>query len=145
MEKLDQLEEDYKFFSSSQYIVIESQMHNVNLNTRICQHLISYFMTKFKDKGNRPIVVEIASQAKYRMLKCPLGMEKTRRKNWAAKKAVELLRERENDTDELEHICEIESSSKRDDMGDAVCQYYAFFEMLKGKFGRPTMPVRLET
>lgn len=144
MEKLDKLEDDYKFFSSAHYIIIESQMHNVNLNTRMGQHLITYFLTKFKNKGNKPIVIEISSQAKYRLLEGPIGTEKTERKKWAATKSIELLRARKNDEVELEFICEIESSTKRDDMGDAITQYQAFFKILEGKFARPTMPVRAE-
>lgn len=141
LEKLNDLEKDYCYFSAAHYIVIESQMHNVTLNTRMCQHLITYFCTKYKDKGNRPLIIEIAAQAKYRMLECPMGLDKHSRKKWAPKKAVELLEERKCE-DELIYISEIRSSPKRDDMGDAVCQYYAFFKMLSGEFGKPTMPKR---
>lgn len=141
LEKLEQLEKSCMYFSSAHYIVIESQMHNVTTNTRMCQHLITYFISKYKDKGNRPIVVEIAAQAKYRLLGCPMGLDKPTRKKWAPNKAIELLEARECE-EELVHITEIRSSTKRDDMGDAVCQYHAFFKMLNGEFGKPTMPTR---
>lgn len=141
LEKLDQLEKDYMYLSSAHYIVIESQMHNVATNTRMCQHLISHFITKYKNKGNRPIVIEISAQAKYRMLGCPMGLDKLARKKWAPMKAVELLEERKCE-DELIHITEIKCSAKRDDMGDAVCQYHAFFKMLGGEYSKPTMPKR---
>jgi hypothetical protein len=142
LEKLDEMEKDYCYFSAAHYIVIESQMHNVTLNTRMCQHLITYFITKYKDKGNKAIVVEIAAQAKYRLLGCPMGLDKADRKRWSPKRAIELLEERECE-DELIHITEIRSSTKRDDMADALCQYHAFFKMLNGEFGKPTMPTRV--
>jgi hypothetical protein len=62
--QLEELEEKFSLFSRSHYIVIESQM-TVNYDlVRMGQHLISYFMTKIKDRGNRPLLIEISSQSK---------------------------------------------------------------------------------
>ena len=129
---MDKLEEERKIFSSSHYIVIESQMAVSYDNTRMAQHLITYFTTKLKDKGNRPLVIEFNSQSKTRLLGCPKGMKKHQYKKWCKEKAVELLKER-NEEKEQKYIDIITKTKKADDMGDAVCQYYAWKMVMDGK------------
>lgn len=141
MNKLDDLERKTKMFSSSHYIVIESQMTVSYDNTRLAQHLISYLMTSMKNLGNRPIIIEITSQAKTKLLECPKGLKKYYYKKWCCDKALEYLKSREN-TKEESFIQKIESSKKKDDMGDAICQYYAWLKIMQGEYNRPTMPVK---
>ena len=115
-EKLDKIEENKNLFSSSHYIIIESQMAVSYDNTRMAQHLITYFTTKLKDKGNRPLVIEFNSQSKTRLLECPKGLKKHQYKKWCKEKAVELLKERNSDKEE-KYIEIIQKTKKADDMG----------------------------
>jgi len=139
---LEAIEEKSKLFSSSHYIVIESQM-TVNYDlVRMGQHLISFFMTILKNKGNRPLIIEISNQTKTKLLDCPKGISKYQYKKWCVNKALDLLKERDNDEVEKDYIFKIENSSKSDDMGDCVCQYYGFINYLEGEYNRPTLPVK---
>ena len=38
-------------------------------NTRMGQHLITFFMTFLKNKGNRPIIIEFNSQSKNKVIR----------------------------------------------------------------------------
>lgn len=138
--KLDKLEEEQKFFSSSHYIVIESQMAVSYDNTRMAQHLITYFSTKFKDKGNRPIIIEFNSQSKTRLLECPKGMKKHQYKKWCKDKAVEILKSR-NSKSEDKFIKILEITKKADDMGDSICQCYAWKMVMDGEAIKVPKPV----
>jgi len=129
---LDQLEETEKYFSSAHYIVIESQMAISYDNTRMAQHLITYFMTKLKDQGNRPLIIEFNSQSKTRLLDCPKGMKKPQYKKWCQEKAISLLKDRNNPREEKFITC-LEIVKKGDDMGDAVCQMYAWMKVMRGE------------
>lgn len=129
---LDEVEDTHKYFSSSHYIIIESQMAISYDNTRMGQHLITYFISKLKDMGNRPLIMEFNSQSKTRLLECPKGMKKPDYKKWCREKAIELLEKRPGDAEEKFIKC-IRGSKKSDDMGDAVCQYYAWMKVLKGE------------
>jgi len=130
--KLDKLEEEQKFFSSSHYIVIESQMAISYDNTRMGQHLISYFITKLRDKGNRPLVIEFNSQSKTRLLECPKGMKKPQYKKWCKEKAIEILKNREEES-ENKFIEILEKTKKADDMGDSICQLHAWLMVMNGE------------
>jgi hypothetical protein len=141
IKKLQELEEKHALFSNSHYIVIESQMTVSYDNTRMCQHLITYFMTSMVDKGNRPIIVEITSQAKTRLLECPKGLSKYQYKKWCTNKALAYLGEGEEE-EEKPYIDIIKKSNKKDDMGDAICQYYAWMKIFHGEAIQPTMPVK---
>jgi hypothetical protein len=128
IKKFDDLEKRIKIFSKSHYIVIEQQMVISTTNTRMGQHLQSYFCTSLRNKGNLPIVIEFSSKAKTRVLECPPEkMKKTRLyKNWCAEEAIRILQGRDNDKEER-YIRYLETSKKKDDVGDAVCQSKAFF------------------
>jgi len=140
--QLEDLEEKFNLFSKSHYIVIESQM-TVNYDlVRMGQHLISYFLTRLKDRGNRPLLIEINSQAKTKLLKCPVRGNKYEYKKWCIQKAIDFLKERDNFEEEKNYLFALENKGKKDDMSDAVCQYYAFLEILLGECDRPTLPVK---
>ena len=140
IEKFDELEEKQKFFSSSHYIVIESQMAVSYDNTRMAQHLITYFCTKLKNKGNRPIIIEFNSQSKTRLLECPKGMKKHQYKKWCKEKAVEILKARESKSEE-KFIKILEVTKKADDMGDSVCQCMAWKMVLDGEAVKVPKPI----
>jgi len=141
LKQLNDLEENHGFFSSSHYVVIESQMTVSYDNTRMCQHLISYFMSTYKNKGNRPLIIEITSQAKTRLLECPKGLSKYQYKKWCANKAIKYLEDRGGEKEE-NFIDSIKGSKKKDDMGDAICQYYAWMKIMDGEAIKPTLPTK---
>ena len=141
IKKLEELEEKYHFFSNSHYIVIESQMTVSYDNTRMCQHLITYFMSAMKNKGSRPVVIEITSRAKTKLLECPKGLSKYQYKKWCTEKAITFLKERKNDKEE-DYINSLQTTKKKDDMGDAICQYYAWFKIMDGEAMQPTLPTK---
>jgi hypothetical protein len=139
--KLDELELEYKLFSSSHYIIIESQM-TVNYSlVRMGQHLISYFLTRTRDIGNRPLIIEIAPQSKTKTLECPKGLSKYQYKKWCVNKAIELLKKREDDNEDS-NIFNLENSKKKDDMGDVICQYYAIISYIESDFNKLTLPIK---
>jgi hypothetical protein len=129
---LNDLEDSEKYFSSAHYIIIESQMAISYDNTRMAQHLITYFMTKLKDQGNRPLIIEFNSQSKTRLLDCPKGMKKPQYKKWCREKAISLLEERKSKKEEKFITC-LKVVKKGDDMGDAVCQMYAWMKVMNGE------------
>ena len=139
--QLNELEKKYKYFSNSHYIVIESQMTISYDNTRMCQHLITYFMSTLRNQGSRPIIIEITSQAKTKLLECPRGLSKYQYKKWCVQKAIKYLEERENDKEEP-FVDKIKSSKKKDEYGDTICQYYAWMKILDGEALQPTLPTR---
>lgn len=140
IKKLSELEKEYGYFSSSHYIVIESQMAISYDNTRMGQHLISFFMTFLKNKGNRPIVIEFNSQSKTRLLGCPKGMKKPEYKVWCKNKALEVLKSRDLKYEEKFIKC-LERAKKKDDMGDAICQSEAWMMIFSGEAVKIPRPV----
>lgn len=120
---LDELEEKTHFLSSAHYIVIESQMRH-NRNTRVGQHLMSYFMTRLRNKGNRAWIIEITSKAKTTQLGCP-KMDKPSYKKWCANRAIDFLEQRQDPNEDM-FIESLKTAKKKDDMGDVVCQYKAW-------------------
>jgi hypothetical protein len=131
LKKFTELEEKHKYFSSSHYIVIESQMAISYDNTRMGQHLISFFMTYLKNKGNRPLIIEFNSQSKTRLLGCPKGLKKPEYKKWCKEKAVDLLKSRGKSEEKFADF--LEKAKKKDDLGDAICQCEAWLIVYKGE------------
>jgi len=127
IKKLDHIEEKTGLFSKSQYIIIEQQMIVSTQNTRMGQHLQTYFLTSLRNKGKRSIIMEFTSKAKTRVLKCPPEKMKQKKdyKKWCAEKAVSILRERDNESEE-KYILFLESVKKKDDVGDVICQLEAW-------------------
>ena len=144
IKQFDELEREHQYFSKSHYIVIEAQMTISYDNTRMGQHIISYFCTKLKNRGNMPHIIEFNSQAKTRLLGCPKGMKKQQYKRWCKQKAVDFLENRDNQEHEKEFAKCIKNSTKGDDMGDSVCQCYAWIMVLEGEV-RPSLPIKKES
>lgn len=121
--------EIFNYMIKCHFIIIESQMSFVPRNTRMGQNLITYFTTRFKDIGNRPLVIEINSRAKTTLLGCPKGLPKTGKgnyKDWCKNKALCLLKERGGEEAFIELI---ENSRKADDISDVICQLEAFLSV----------------
>lgn len=140
---LDEIQEKYQFFSSSHYIIIESQMAISYDNTRMGQHLISYFSTRYTNRGNRPLIIEFNSQAKTRLLNCP-KMTKYNYKKWCREKAISLLLERNSDSEKKFIEC-LRISKKADDMSDTICQMYAWIITLEGKSLELPLPYKVSS
>lgn len=119
----DDLEDETRFISNAHYIVVESQMRH-NRNTKVGQHLMTYFATRYKNKGNRPVVVDLTPKAKTNKLGCP-SKNKTEYKKWCAYRAMDLLKQRKNPK-EIVYIEMLKNAKKKDDMGDVICQYKAW-------------------
>ena len=143
IKQLDAFEREHEYFSKSHYIVIESQMTISYDNTRMGQHLLTYFTTKYKNRGNMPHVIEFSSQGKTRMLGCPKGMKKQDYKRWCKKKAIEFLDQRKNKEHEKVFSDTIKQATKGDDMGDCVCQCYAWVMYLEGDV-KPCLPTKVD-
>ena len=143
LKQLLELEDNHKIFSSSHYIIIESQM-TVNYDlVRMGQHLISFFLTKLKNQGNRPLVIEISNQAKTQLIdeKKPKGLTKYQYKKWCTEQAIVFLNEKGGE-EEKDYIHKLETSKKKDDMGDSVCQFMAWIKIMEGEYSRPTLPIK---
>lgn len=134
IKQFDDLEKTHQYFSKSHYIVIEAQMTISYINTRMGQNIITYFTTKLKNRGNLPHIIELTSQAKTRLLGCPKGMKKQEYKRWCKQKAISFINERKNTDHESVFSNKIKSVTKGDDMGDTVCQMYAWMMIMEKDF-----------
>ena len=140
---LEKLEKDMELFSRSQYILVEKQMTMSIPNTRMGQHLITLFCRMVRNKGKRPIILEITPKAKTKVLKCPAGMKKYEYKKWCVNKAIELLESRDNDYEEKFITCiECATKGKKDDMGDVICQSEAFARIVKSDIFEYPKPIK---
>jgi hypothetical protein len=116
------------------YIVIESQMTFNTEATRFGQHIITYLLIKCKDKGNRPLIVELDSHHKTRLLGAPkLNIAKKEHKKWCLAKARSLFVER----GDVASIQFLDFITKKDDCGDAACQIEVWWMILRGLYVPP--------
>lgn len=107
-----------------QYICIESQLSFAYDNVRISSHIICALCTFLRNKGNRPLILEIDPKLKSRLLGAPSMKNKNDLKKWSVNKACEFFAE-EGDIISLEFMKELGKSRKADDIGDAKCQLEA--------------------
>ena len=142
LSEFETLENEKKLFSSSHYIIIEAQM-SVNYDlVRMGQHLISYLLLKVKDQGNRPLIIEISPQCKTKSFSdYPKGLSKYQYKKWCTAKALELLQQRDLES-EKDFIYILKHSRKSDDMGDTIAQYYAWISYIESEYNRPSLPIK---
>lgn len=130
------LDEYSELFRWAHYIVIESQLPiNYDL-VRMSQHITTYLMMTVKDKGFRPLIIEIDPKLKSRMLGAPPKMTKPQLKVWCKNKAVAILRER-GDTVTADMI---EKVRKGDDHGDTVCYEEIWWMILRDGLNTPPIP-----
>lgn len=127
-------------FQWCHYIVVESQLPiNYDL-VRMSQHIISYIMAGVKDKGLRPLIIEIDPHLKSRMLDAPPKMSKPQLKKWCRNKAIEILIARgDHATAQL-----IKEASKGDDHGDVVCYEEIWWMILRGALHAPPVPASVK-
>lgn len=122
------------YFIYSHYIGIESQMaFNYDL-VRMSQHLITYLMCMIRNKGNRPLILELDARIKTQFLNAPKKMDKPHRKKWAVKVAEQMLR-----VDGEDELADSLRKGKADDHGDTICyEKCVLLLMLNGKINAPS-------
>ena len=109
-----------------QYILIESQLPINYDMVRMSSHIISYLMSQLANKGCRPLIFEVDTYFKSRILNAPPKMSKPELKKWCRNYALKLLEERK-DTETYKVLKDL---SKFDDAGDCVCYCEGFYKAL---------------
>jgi hypothetical protein len=115
-----------QYIEKCHYIIIESQIGFAYNNIRISQHFISYFMTRYKDKGNFPLIVELNSKDKIRLLGCK-ERKKDDYKKWSVERASKFLKEEFIFNQECIDAFE---EGKQDDKADSICMGFVFTKYL---------------
>lgn len=140
--QLSNIEDEKNLFSLCHFIVIESQMSFNYDATKLAQAILTLLGTMTRNKNNRPLIIELSSQCKTKILGClprTTGEDKNaykrRYKKWSVEKALEILTENE-DTEYLEFI---RSERKKDDLGDAICQCNAWIKIITGEVYTPDL------
>jgi len=105
-------------YSTCHCIMVERQLPENYIATRIAQHLLSYFMLVTCDKGVYPTIMEIDPRFKSKMLGAPANLNKTGLKAWAKEAASFLLNCRQ-DHDGMRLYGAIR---KQDDPADTIVQ-----------------------
>lgn len=110
-----------EFLKDCHFICIESQLSFNYDMTRLSSYLIATMCCYLKDRGNRPIIVEMDPKLKSRLLGAP-PLKGVKVKEWNSAKARELLHE-EGDQESLDFMDEMKSSKIKDfDLADVKCQ-----------------------
>jgi hypothetical protein len=122
---------------SSHYIVIESQLPINYDMTRMGQHLITLLCLLVKDRGNLPILIEIDSKFKGRMMGAKPGIPKRDLKKYCINVAIQISTSRQ-DYETLNAIKNLKG--KADDICDAFCQEEVMFRLLTEGLYRPPLP-----
>jgi len=105
------------YFRETHLFVIERQLPENYRAVRISQHIITFLMHNLEDSKLLPLVYEVESKLKYRMLGAPTQLnQRALKKDWGPRKAREIL-ETEKD---LLSLNRLDSEKKKDDLGDTV-------------------------
>jgi len=120
------------YLEDCQYICIESQLSFAYDNVRISSHIICALCIYLKDKGNRPVIIEMDPKLKTRLLGAPPMKKKDQIKKWSVEKACEFFEE-EEDIESLKFMKLMAKIRKADDIGDAKCQLKALEVLLNSK------------
>lgn len=110
------------------YIVSERQLAVNYKSVRISTHALALIMALTENKGNKPIVIEVSPQLKYRQLEAPKGWTERQLKTvWTPEKALQILKQRGD------HVSAtvIEKAKKKDDFSDTVLQFEALNKLLE--------------
>ncbi len=120
------------YLEECHYIVIESQLSFAYDNVRIQSHITCALCIYLKDKGNRPLLIEMDPKLKTRLLGAPAMKDKKQIKQWAINKACEFFTE-EGDLESLQFMKDLAKSRKSDDIADTKCYLKALEILLKSK------------
>jgi hypothetical protein len=109
-----------EFLKDCHYIIIESQLSFNYDMVRLSSHIIAIMCTLLKNKGNRPLIIEMDPKLKSRLLGAP-PLKGDAVKKWCSKEARKKLAE-EGDTESLDFMDECAETSKDYDLADVKCQ-----------------------
>lgn len=109
------------------YIVIENQMRTNFDLLMFSQSLKMYLMCRVRNLGFCPLIIEINSILKSRLLGCEKGLVKNDLKKWCIKKALSTLIERKD----METFHFIQKEKKKDDMCDVLCYEIVWWIILE--------------
>lgn len=130
---LDLLKTLLPTMQDTRIVGIERQLGFVYQNTRIFQHVLTFFMLYASSFKYPCIVMDIDSRLKSRMLNAPKGLRGNDLKQWAIEKAIEILGWR-NDLTSIQMIRKDrrKTKTKGDDLSDTVIQMEAWFLLNNG-------------
>lgn len=114
------------YFTTSQYIIIESQLPINYDMVRLCQHIITFLLLYTKNQGLKPLIVEIDPKFKSKLFGAPTHLTYAELKKWAWENAVKILKSR----NDIETSNIITNATKKDDYGDVVCYTEAWWLVL---------------
>jgi hypothetical protein len=120
------------YLEECHYIVIESQLSFAYDNVRIQSHITCALCIYLKDKGNRPLIIEMDPKLKTRLLGAPAMKDKKQIKQWAIDKACEFFTE-EGDLESLQFMKDLAKIRKSDDIADTKCYLKALEILLNSK------------
>lgn len=126
MKTTDFLDQYKSMYMDTHMIIMERQLPHNYKAVRISQHVISYFLAMLKNAPLRPVIIEVDSKLKSRQLGCPKGLNERQNKLWLIEKAMELCQLRQD----MESYTAINTSKKKDDLADTICQIEAVFSYL---------------
>jgi len=115
------LDQHRELFKKSHIVVVEKQLPENYKAVRVSQHVLTYFMCLLQDLPQLPLIMEVDSKLKGKMLGCPKYCDV---KQWSIEKAHEILTLRQ-DTFSLRSLAE--NTKKADDLSDTITQIEALF------------------
>nr|QBK90806.1 MAG: holliday junction resolvase [Pithovirus LCPAC201] len=121
-------------------ILIERQLPVNHNMVRVSQHIITYFMTVLSDSTINPLIVEIDSSGKTKILGAPKGLSSSQVKDWSIEKSLQLSYIRKDWTSFMS-ILEA-TKNKSDDLADTMVQIEAICRHLK--WGTTPIPPKWE-
>lgn len=130
---IDCLDNYMEFWDTCDVFVIEEQMKNNTMATKLAQHCYSYFLIKY---GRMKTVLYFPSYFKTKILGAPKiegkpyksgkkrwkAMQKTQRKKWAIQEAMRIFEMRKENT----ALEKIQKARKKDDLADTFLMGKAF-------------------
>jgi hypothetical protein len=120
----DFLDKYLEVFKTCHIIIIERQLPFNLKATRICQHIITYFMIHLRNLvPTLPMIFEIDPKLKGRELGASTHLNEKGIKQWSVEHCKELLNQRQ-DFESLDYLYK---QKKKDDLADTVCQIEALF------------------
>nr|QBK90015.1 MAG: holliday junction resolvase [Pithovirus LCPAC101] len=128
----DILDHHMKYFMKCHMIIIERQREVNYKMIRCSQHIITYFLIKLRYVDTHPIIYEVSSKLKSKMLDAPPNLTPSQVKKWSVELGQLILQYR-GDNKSLDMI-EKASKAKKDDYCDVVVQIEALFKYI----GLPT-------
>jgi len=111
---------------SCHILVLERQLPKNYKAVRVSQHVLSYLMLLTRDLPHLPMIVEVSSTMKTKMLKATKGLSNAQTKKWSTIFG-KLLSKINNDTAALDFLEKVEKRKiKIDDPCDTIVQLEAF-------------------